>query len=72
MVSDPTARERPPKTYLGDGAYAEWDERGLVLTAENGIEVTDTVVLEPEVLVALIRYLSAAAPEVWAALKRYH
>lgn len=33
------------KAYLGDGAYAAVDERGFVLTAENGIEATDTVVI---------------------------
>lgn len=34
------------KVYLSDGAYAELDVRGLVLTAENGYRVTDTVVLD--------------------------
>jgi hypothetical protein len=34
------------KVYLSDGAYPAVDERGLVLTAENGIEATDTVVLD--------------------------
>lgn len=38
------------KTYLGDGAYVEFDGFAFVLTTENGIETTNTVVLEPEVL----------------------
>jgi hypothetical protein len=34
------------KTYLGDGAYAELDRYGdLVLTTENGISVTNRIVL---------------------------
>lgn len=37
------------KTYLGDGVYAEMSEIGIVLTTEDGIAVTNTIVLEPEV-----------------------
>ena len=35
------------KTYLGDGVYLRCDGFGLVLTTENGYEVTNRVVLEP-------------------------
>lgn len=46
------------KRHLGDGAYANLDFHGrVVLTTENGLEVTNTVVLEPEVLVELERWL---------------
>lgn len=41
------------KVYLGDGVYAQWDGYQLILTTENGIEVTNIIVLEPEVLRAL-------------------
>lgn len=42
------------KRYVGDGVYADYSEHGeLVLTTENGIEVTNTIVLEPEVWKAL-------------------
>ncbi len=44
------------KTYLGDGAYAEFDGFALVLTTENGIETTNRVVLEGD---------------TWAALKKF-
>lgn len=45
------------KIYLGDGLYARV-KGGLVwLTAENGIEVTEQVALEPNVIAALIAYL---------------
>lgn len=52
------------KIYLGDGAYAEvtlWANGAfdLVLTTENGIETTNRIVLEPEVLKALQEYLDA-------------
>lgn len=45
-----------PATYLGDGAYARFDGFSIWLTAENGIEATDEICLEPEVLGALIRW----------------
>jgi hypothetical protein len=49
------------KEYIGDGAYAEVDQFGcVVLTAEDGIHATDTVVLEPEVLFAFLRFLGTA------------
>ncbi len=45
------------KRYLGDGVYVDRDARGLILTAEDGIQATDTIVLESEVFVALVRYV---------------
>ena len=35
------------KAYLGDGAYVEWREdiQSVMLTTENGIEVTNMVFL---------------------------
>lgn len=47
-----------PKQYLGDGAYADFDGFQVVLTAENGIEATDTVCLEPAVLQAFEQYIA--------------
>ncbi len=46
------------KQYLGDGAYVDFDGYALVLTAENGIEATDRVVLEPAVWRALEDYVA--------------
>jgi hypothetical protein len=41
------------KAYLGDAVYADIDEYGcLLLTTENGIRATNTIVLEPEVVEA--------------------
>lgn len=44
------------KVYLGDGAYAEFDGYGIVLTTENGFAVTNRIVLEPGVYAALEAY----------------
>jgi hypothetical protein len=46
------------KDYLGDGVYVDFDGFGLVLTAEDGIRATNTIVLEPEVYAALLAYIS--------------
>ena len=48
------------KTYVGDGVYAEIDPRGLVLTTDNGIEDTNTIVLEPYVWEAVLAYVRGA------------
>jgi hypothetical protein len=53
----PNTTNSPFKRYLGDGVYADLDSCGLVLTAENGLYATDTIVLEPDVLAALIQYI---------------
>jgi hypothetical protein len=44
------------KVYLGDGCYATFDGYHIVLTAENGIQATDTICLEPDVLQKLDAY----------------
>jgi len=46
------------KQYLGDGVYVDFDGFALVLTTENGIETTNTIVLEPEVYSALLAYVA--------------
>jgi hypothetical protein len=45
------------KSYLGDGVYIEFGDYGIVLTTEDGISVTNRIVLEPEVLDALIAFV---------------
>lgn len=40
------------KTYLGDGVYVTFGY-AFVLTTEDGVNVTNTIVLEPEVFLAL-------------------
>lgn len=51
-------RTNPDKVYIGDGVYVDFDGYGFILTTENGIEVTNTVVLEPEIFDSLVAYVS--------------
>ncbi len=45
------------KEYIGDGVYAAFDGFALILTTENGIEVTNTVVIEPREWATLTMYV---------------
>jgi hypothetical protein len=45
------------KVYLGDGAYADFDGFNIVLTTSDGIKVTNTIYLEPEVVKSLKSYI---------------
>lgn len=45
------------KDCLGDGVYAEIEDGMVKLTTENGIEASNTIFLEPQVLDALNRYV---------------
>lgn len=47
------------KTYLGDAVYVELSDYGeVILTVDDGIQVTNHIVLEPEVLNELIIWLN--------------
>lgn len=48
------------KTYLGDGVYVTWNGYDFTLTTENGISVTNTIVLEPAVFLALKAFVQKA------------
>lgn len=55
----------PTKEYLGDSVYAAVENDGtLVLTTENGMGPSNTIILEPNVVVALLDYIERAANEV--------
>lgn len=46
------------KIYLSDGAYAQITEHGdVMLTAENGVAVTDRVVLDTVGFLALLTHI---------------
>lgn len=46
------------KEYLGDGVYIELNDFSqLVLTTENGISITNTIFMEPDVLAAFLEYV---------------
>jgi len=48
------------KDYLGDGVYVEIRPYHVILTTENGIETTNEIFLEPEVLDAFFRFIKHA------------
>lgn len=46
------------KDYLGDSVYAEISpDRELILTTENGMGASNTIILETQVISAMIQYL---------------
>ena len=44
------------KIYLGDSVYADLAGSMIILTTNNGMGASNTICLEPEVLVALVDY----------------
>jgi hypothetical protein len=46
-----------PKLYLGDGVFVQFDGYSFVLTTEDGIRVTNTIVLEPSVYLSLVKFV---------------
>ncbi len=70
MTAPTREQDRPmpenATTYLGDGAYAEFDGFGIQLTTENGISVTNRIYLEPEVYEALSLFVSRCRAEAKA------
>lgn len=51
------------KHYLGDGAYVAFDGYALVLTTEDGVRITNQIVLEPDVYRALQAYVKALSDD---------
>ena len=50
------------KQYLGDAVYIEFDGFAIVLTTEDGVSITNQIVLEPEVLDAFMNYVDQLRP----------
>ena len=48
--------ERKTRCYLGDGCYVCHDGYHVVLSTENGIDITNKVFMEPEVYESLKRW----------------
>jgi hypothetical protein len=46
------------KTYLGDGVYACYDGFHIVLTTEDGRQITNSICLEPNVYESLVLYVA--------------
>lgn len=51
------------KSYIGDGVYIEFDGFAYTLTTENGVSVTNTIVMEPEVITNLKKYIGSVEHE---------
>jgi hypothetical protein len=47
------------KTYLGDSVYVELSPFHIILTTENGMEASNVIFLEPEVLEAFLRFIES-------------
>ena len=47
------------RQYLGDGVYVEWDGNSFTLTTSDSINVTNEIILEIEVWLALIRFVES-------------
>lgn len=48
------------KKYLGDGVYVDYSEFGeIILWTENGIDITNKIILEPEVYAQFVKWVSA-------------
>lgn len=54
----PDEKHRPYRRYIGDGVYADYDGYALQLTTENGVTVTNRIVIETEVWKALRDYMA--------------
>lgn len=54
----------PIKDYLGDSVYASHDGYSLTLTTENGYGPSNTIILEPEVVEAMHRFLNRVKKEI--------
>ena len=52
------------KEYLGDGAYVDFDGYSIILTTEDGISTTNSVVLDPGPLKQLEEWLERLRLEV--------
>ena len=51
--------------YLGDGVFVRFEPDRMILTAENGILTTDTIVLDPEVWQQLLRVVRQYNEQEW-------
>ena len=53
------------KEYVGDGVYIQSspDGQDFQLTTENGLEVTNTIFLDRDVVRAVLEYIERRKPE---------
>jgi hypothetical protein len=61
-----------PKSYLGDGCFAEVSPRGeLMLTTHDGMETTNVIYLGPDEWKALVEYMTPQPPQPATATDEY-
>lgn len=60
------------RDYLGDSVCADYDGCSVTLTTNNGHGPSNTIVLEPEVLAALNRYVERVRSIVSEERKEAH
>lgn len=51
---------KPPskwKRYIGDAVYVDFDGFNFILTTEDGLRATNTIILEPDVSAAFLSYV---------------
>lgn len=53
-----------PRRYLGDGVYVEHDGYSVVLVTHDGVEDTNTVILDDYTLVSLVQWLKEHFPQL--------
>lgn len=47
------------KQYLGDSVYVSMDGDMIKLTTENGIDIKNTIYLEPEIYSNLVKFVES-------------
>jgi len=62
-------KDDPSKAYLGDGVYASFDGCGISLYANDPLNPTDEIYLEPEVMSGLIKFNEEIKGRVWFSKK---
>lgn len=51
------------RKYLGDGAYVDCDGDQFAVFAHNGIQTTNIVYLDIDMLIKLVDYVKRTAPQ---------
>lgn len=52
------------KVYVGDSVYAAFDGFNFILTTEDGVDVTNIIMLEPLVVRCLMSFIKKIEEEV--------
>lgn len=50
------------KEYIGDSVYADFNGFEVILTTENGLGPSNTIIMEPVVLKHFLQYIQRVLP----------